>query len=48
MLDLQVGHPSIRVVPGPVNELPAEPAAMVIEEVDLDAWADPELPTRMR
>lgn len=48
MLDLQVGHPSIWVVPGPVNELFAEPATMVIEEVDLDAWPDPEPPTRMR
>jgi hypothetical protein len=48
MLDLQVAHPSIWVVPGPVTELPAEPATMVIEEVDFDAWPEPELPPGMR
>jgi hypothetical protein len=47
MLDLQVGHPSIRVVPGPITDLPREPATMVIEEDDLDVEAslEPEPPT---
>jgi len=37
MLDLQVGHPSIWVVPGLVTALPTQPATMVIEEVDVAA-----------